>query len=155
MFCIELFSQSGRRGCKRFRTTWPSPSRLGKNVLMLEDRRRNRSTDPAVALYYQLALAKKHSSVELLVLTDRAGVLVAGVGPWAACEELAAFTPFLAETDDLIEGGVDKRLLDETIVIPVHADGMDLLLSARGPKESHGVVHTVATGVKRILSEAA
>jgi hypothetical protein len=59
------------------------------------DRRKKRSSDPLVALHYQLSLARAEGELETIVLADPSGVVVAGAGSWAACEELAAYAPLL------------------------------------------------------------
>jgi hypothetical protein len=62
-----------------------------------EDRRRRRSPDPLVALHYQLSQARRDASLDTLVVADGSGVVVAGAGSWASCEELAAFAPLMFE----------------------------------------------------------
>ena len=62
-----------------------------------EERRKQRSTDPLVALHYQLAQSKTRSSVEAIVLADPSGVVVAGAGSWVVCEELAAYAPLFSQ----------------------------------------------------------
>ena len=61
------------------------------------ERRKQRSTDPIIALHYQLQAVRAEASLDALVLVDDAGCLVAGAGAWPVCEELAAFAPFLAD----------------------------------------------------------
>ena len=61
------------------------------------ERRRRRSPDPLVALHYQLSQARRDASLDTLVVADGSGVVVAGAGSWAACEELAAFAPLMFE----------------------------------------------------------
>ena len=62
-----------------------------------QDRRKQRSTDPLVALHYQLAQSKLRSAAEAIVLADGAGVVVAGAGSWVICEELAAYAPLFSQ----------------------------------------------------------
>src|SRR5258708_7737843 len=62
-----------------------------------EDRRRQRSDDPLVALHYQLTHARRDGRLEAVVVADDWGVVLAGAGAWAACEELAAYAPLLAQ----------------------------------------------------------
>ena len=64
---------------------------------MNEDRRRRRSPDPLVALHYQLSQARRDAALDTLVVADGSGVVVAGAGSWASCEELAAFAPLMFE----------------------------------------------------------
>ena len=62
-----------------------------------EDRRRRRSPDPLVALHYQLSQTRRDAALDTLVVADGSGVVVAGAGSWASCEELAAFAPLMFE----------------------------------------------------------
>src|SRR5215472_11586768 len=64
---------------------------------LCRERRHQRSNDPLVALHYQLAQAGREGKVDAMVVADDSGVLVAGAGPWASCEELAAYAPLLAQ----------------------------------------------------------
>src|SRR5262249_3997345 len=86
--------------------TWPSAAGRAKLVPMMtsglpapapSERRRRRSDDPLVALHYQLAHARQEGQLEAIVVADDAGVVVAGAGAWATCEELAAYAPILAQ----------------------------------------------------------
>ena len=62
-----------------------------------EERRRRRSPDPLVALHYQLSQTRRDAALDTLVVADGSGVVVAGAGSWASCEELAAFAPLMFE----------------------------------------------------------
>src|SRR5580765_6488017 len=62
-----------------------------------QERRRRRSPDPLVALHYQLTQARRDAALDTLVVADGSGVVVAGAGSWASCEELAAFAPLMFE----------------------------------------------------------
>src|ERR1019366_6378322 len=86
-------------GPNGFRRSWPGRGACRTMVPMsfLEDRRRKRSDDPLVALHYQLAQARQEGRLEAIVIADDAGVVVAGAGAWAVCEELAAYAPLLAQ----------------------------------------------------------
>src|SRR5215472_4561954 len=68
-----------------------------RSMTVLEDRRRKRSRDPLVALHYQLAHARSEGRLEAIVVADDSGVVVAGAGAWAVCEELAAYAPLLVQ----------------------------------------------------------
>ena len=72
-------------------------TRHGTIRLMNEDRRRRRSPDPLVALHYQLSQTRRDAALDTLVVADGSGVVVAGAGSWASCEELAAFAPLMFE----------------------------------------------------------
>jgi len=64
---------------------------------MESDRRRRRSPDPLVALHYQLSSIRHEGALDTVVVADNSGVVVAGAGSWASCEELAAFAPLMFE----------------------------------------------------------
>ena len=61
------------------------------------ERRRRRSPDPLVALHYQLSSVRRDGALDTVVVADGSGVVVAGAGSWASCEELAAFAPLMFE----------------------------------------------------------
>jgi hypothetical protein len=123
----------------------------------LEERRRKRSIDPLIALHYQLAYARQGGRLDAIVVADPSGVMVAGAGSWAACEELAAYAPLLASSDGMnpttasrVEGmrrQVDVRRLD--------VDGQEMLLCARGGAMRDVFLAQAAGGVARILRPAA
>ena len=95
----------------------------------LIDRRKRRSSDPVVALHYQLEAIRKETSLDALVLADETGCLVAGAGAWPLCEELAGYAP-------LLESGVDVTRLGTGAPAVVHAfelGGVKALLCAQGP----------------------
>src|SRR5579863_4613643 len=101
----------------------------------LEDRRRKRSVDPLVALHYKLAYARKNGSLDAIVVADGSGVMVAGAGSWATCEELAAYAPLLAEAPDAMSGVTASRVESmrrQVDVKRLEVDGQEVLLCARG-----------------------
>ncbi|WP_394849256.1 hypothetical protein LZC95_17640 [Pendulispora brunnea] len=135
-------------------------------MLQTEDRRRKRSSDPLIALHYQLSHARSDGSLETLVLADPSGVVVAGAGSWAACEELAAYAPLFAriprpETQSSTEDGSMSRILamrSEVEVRELTISGQNVFLCARGHSEG-GAAATLAMdhaaqGISRILSAA-
>src|SRR5258706_11528759 len=79
-----------------------------------DDRRRKRSTDPLVALHYQLAHARHDGQLEAIVVADTSGVVVAGAGSWAVCEELAAYAPLLAQKSGAVGVWNEPGLLGES-----------------------------------------
>lgn len=114
-----------------------------------EERRKQRSTDPLVALHYQLSQTRSRSSVEAIVLADASGVVVAGAGAWAVCEELAAYAP-LFEQDEVptrvasLRGDCDVR--------HVQANGQPMLLCAMGKQAARSeAAEAASAGVARIL----
>jgi hypothetical protein len=125
----------------------------------LEDRRRKRSTDPLVALHYQLSHARSEGRLDAIVVADDAGLVVAGAGAWAVCEELAAYAPLLAEGVWSEPGATGpsrmSELRTEVDVQPVDVDGQTVLVCARGGMLRSLAMEQAARGVARILKRAA
>lgn len=118
---------------------------------VVTDRRKQRSSDPLVALHYQLAQSRSRSSVEALVLADTSGVVVAGAGSWVVCEELAAYAPLFAQD----AAGLPPRvatLRAECEVREMTAGGQPMLLCALGKTAARALAtETASRGVVRIL----
>jgi len=128
---------------------------------MTDERRQKRSQDPLIALHYQLAYARHDGDLDALVLADPSGVVVAGAGAWAVCEELAAYAPLFAqELPD--SGGASDRMSElrgEVEVRSMRVDGIEVFLCARGGgargERSRGTSMKLAeAGVSRILRAA-
>ncbi len=99
------------------------------------ERRTRRSTDPLVALHYQLAAARARGELDAIVVADTSGVVVAGAGSWPTCEEIAAFAPLLADgawasMSDAVSSRVEW-LRREVEVRTVSIGEQDVLLCAR------------------------
>jgi len=129
---------------------------------IVEERRRKRSEDPLVALHYQLSNARKEGRLDAIVVADDSGIVVAGVGSWAVCEELAAYAPLLAEgvwnePGARPAGGTVRmtELRTEVDVQPVQVEGQTVLLCARGGRLRGKTMERAAIGVARILKRAA
>jgi hypothetical protein len=126
---------------------------------LAEDRRRKRSNDPLVALHYQLSHARSEGHLETIVVADDAGLVVAGAGPWAACEELAAYAPLLVQSGWHEPAKTARSRVDEIRedvgVQPVDVDGQTVLLCARGGKTQPATMDKTARAVARILRKAA
>ncbi len=118
------------------------------------DRRKQRSTDPLVALHYQLAQSKSYSTAEAIVLADTSGVVVAGAGSWVICEELAAYAPLFSQA----AAGLPDRvasLREECEVREMTAGGQPMLLCAMGKSGARTRAADLASpGVVRILEAA-
>lgn len=139
------------------------------SMSFLEERRRKRSDDPLVALHYQLSHARSEGRLDAIVVADDSGVVVAGAGAWAVCEELAAYAPLLAQGVWSEPGAVRpsrmSELRTEVDVQPVDVEGQTVLVCARGSKqEGRGgrgdpfrllALEQAARGVARILKRAA
>jgi hypothetical protein len=128
-------------------------------TISVDDRRRKRSNDPLIALHYQLARARSEGRFDALVVADGSGVVVAGAGAWATCEELAAYAPLLAQ-GQWTEPGLDDtsrvaELRCEVDIQPVDVDGQTVLLCARGGPRRTDAMDRAAAGVARILRVAA
>jgi hypothetical protein len=124
----------------------------------LEERRRKRSHDPLIALHYQLAYARSDGRLDAIVVADASGVMVAGAGAWATCEELAAYAPLLAEAPDAMNSTTASRvesLRRQVDVKRMRVDGQEVLLCARGGAMRTLSLDQAAFGVARILRPAA
>ena len=125
----------------------------------LEDRRRRRSEDPLIALHYQLSHARHDGELEAIVLADTSGVVVAGAGAWAVCEELAAYAPLMVQGVVWNEPGVGASarmaaLSTEVDVVPMDVDGVEVYLCARGGGVRGASMARAAKGISRILKAA-
>jgi len=123
------------------------------------DRRQNRSDDPLVALHYQLAQTRREGRLDAIVVADYSGIVVAGAGGWAVCEELAAYAPLLAHgvwsEPGLGEGSRIAELRTDVEVRPVDIEGHMVLLCARGGGTRGTAMEKAAEGVARILTSGA
>ncbi|MBL8608247.1 MAG: hypothetical protein JNL38_13065 [Myxococcales bacterium] len=124
----------------------------------LEERRSRRSTDPLVALHYQLASTRTDGELDAIVVADVSGVVVAGAGSWAACEELAAYAPFFEED---VEAGASasvshrvSTLRGEVEVRRLCLGSSDVLVCARGGAARRASLERAVAGVTRILRAA-
>jgi hypothetical protein len=122
------------------------------------ERRQKRSNDPLIALHYQLSHARNDGDLEAIVLADTSGVVVAGAGSWAACEELAAYAPLLAQGVWTEPGSsISSRVASlrmEVEVQAVNVDGQEVYLCARGGWKRTQMIERAAEGVSRILRAA-
>ena len=122
-----------------------------------EDRRQRRSVDPLVALHYQLSQARTNGSLDAIVVADASGVVVAGAGSWAACEELAAYAPLLVRGSDSLSADASRIevLRKETAVTSFEIDEQEVLVCVRGGQQRMSSLEAAAFGVERILRAAA
>lgn len=122
-----------------------------------EDRRRRRSVDPLVALHYQLAHARAEGAQDAIVVADASGVVVAGAGSWAACEELAAYAPLLASGGSVPSADASRIsvLRGETAVTSFEVDNQEVLVCVRGGAGRGRTLEAAAFGAARILRAAA
>ncbi len=121
------------------------------------ERRARRSTDPLVALHYQLASTRTDGELDAIVVADASGVVVAGAGSWAACEELAAYAPFFEDDLGGASASVSHRVsaLRSTVeVARVRLDTTDVLVCARGGAQRRASLERAVAGISRILRAA-
>jgi hypothetical protein len=125
----------------------------------MDDRRRRRSSDPLVALHYQLSSARARADLDAIVVADPSGVVVAGAGSWPVCEELAAYAPLLAEgawacelTSPQISSRVEE-LRREVDVRSVFIGHQEVLLCAKQRTRTEAIERIEAS--ERGLAEAA
>lgn len=134
----------------------------------MDDRRQRRSSDPLVALHYQLSSARTRGDLDAIVVADPSGVVVAGAGSWPVCEELAAYAPLLADGDwASMSTQVSSRveaLRREVAVRSVSIGGQEVLLCTRQRRRAEAVeaieassreVDAAARGITRILTSVA
>jgi hypothetical protein len=136
-------------------------------MMDFEERRRERSTDPLIALHYQLDRARRENQLSTVVVADGCGLVLAGAGTWAACEELAAYAPLFLGG---VERGAGSRMMemsDKVEVQQVTVDGQTLLLCSRGaagggvtrdePQSRHrrGATGAGTTAMKRVAEGVA
>lgn len=134
----------------------------------IADRRRRRSSDPLVALHYQLSSTKTRSDLDAIVVADPSGVVVAGAGSWPVCEELAAYAPLLrdgawASASDPVSSRMES-LRREIDVRSVSIGGQEVLLCTRQKRRADAIeaaeasnreLDAAARGVSRILTGVA
>lgn len=120
------------------------------------ERRSKRSDDVVTALHYQLSRVRAEAELETLVLVDESGCLIAGAGAWHTCEELAAFTPLLAEprvdlTSEL--RGRMREVASDSDVRSLSVGGASALLcgSGGGSRRVEALARA-ARGCERILA---
>jgi hypothetical protein len=133
---------------------------------MDRDRRKRRSSDPLVALHYQLSSTRTRGDLDAIVVADPSGVVVAGAGSWPVCEELAAYAPLLADggwasMSDQVTSRVEA-LRREVDVRLVSVGGQDVLLCARQKRrplefssDRDPNLEDAARAISRILTTAA
>jgi hypothetical protein len=126
------------------------------------ERRRRRSGDPLIALHYQLSQARWRGELDAIVVADASGVVVAGAGSWAACEEIAAYAPLLARRSPEAapepppsEGSRVEALRREVLVTTLEVDDQEMLICVRGGESPSASLAQAVFGVARILGAAA
>lgn len=117
--------------------------------MIADERRRRRSPDPLIALHYQLSTIRQEGGLDTVVVADGSGIVVAGAGSWAACEELAAYAPLVVRGD---------LTAARVLVRDVDVDGDRVLLCARAASDVNeagsAALGRAAAGISRILRAA-
>ncbi len=86
------------------------------------------------------------------MLADDSGVVVAGAGSWALCEEMAAYAPLVAD------GTMPRGVLANVTVHAFAIDGQRVYLCTRGlasGQKCDDAVEEAMRAVSRILSAKA
>lgn len=118
----------------------------------LSDRRQNRSADRSVALRYQLQHTLERGSLEALVLTDAAGIVIADSGDPAMCAELGAMAPLMMRAVGRLPESPLLRGAD-IYVRTMRLHGQELYLaSAGGNVARDALLSDSVRGVARILA---
>ena len=105
------------------------------------ERRVNRSTDPVVALGLLLDGARRLGGYSAVAVADPSGLLVAGSGHYADCEELAAHAP--------LNPGANAPEAARQQVHAVQVDGVQVLVAVKSLGRAD--LGAVADGCARIL----
>lgn len=119
--------------------------------MRLVERRMQRSERRDLALRYQIEHARGQARLEALVLADDAGIVIAGSGDDAVCEELAAIAPLMSRSlgmpmPPLLRGA-------DVAVRTVRVHGQRLFLaSVGGTVARDALLSTSLRGVERILA---
>ena len=111
-------------------------------------------TDPLAMLSRLLDAARDAAGLDVLAVADDRGLLIAGAGSWANCEELAAHAPFLDEYEVAANDTVPTRLdvlARRSEVRRVTIDGMQVYVCGEGDNAKQGIAGATET-CRRILN---
>ncbi|HEX4338047.1 MAG TPA: hypothetical protein VH062_19190 [Polyangiaceae bacterium] len=116
------------------------------------DRRRDRTDSPLVALSRCFESARRRAGLGALVLADVSGLVIAGAGPAAVCDELAALGAASAPrpANDTVPCRLDvlSRSLE---VRRLRIDGIEVLLCTEGDTDDVEPLAEAVAGCQRIL----
>jgi hypothetical protein len=121
---------------------------------MVEERRRNRSSEPSMALKLQLEASAARAGFSSLALAEEHGLVVASAGEASESEEVAALSPQFASACELWHGTVATESGEKMLTIAaVRAPAGPLFLTAVGGNRREIVPELVRSGqgVCRIL----
>lgn len=117
------------------------------------ERRQRRTSDLFLALHYLLANQRERAGMNLALLSDEDGLLIAFDGDSEACEEYAAYAPFIARGESYV---IDSRKLANVSAhaFSINGHAMYLLLRGEGDDVSSAAcVIAAISGAARILTE--
>ena len=123
--------------------------------MIKRERRRFRSSNPTLALTYQLDVARRAADADAMVLSDEHGMCVAQAGDADSCWEVAARLPILSRKAGDFEGVLlDAGRQIMVAMRRVMVSGTELYLAILGATESRvtPVMDRSAAGVARILA---
>lgn len=123
---------------RRANPTGVSPSNRHPNP----ERRRHRSQNMEKALGLLLDAARRRQGYAALAVADESGLLVAGSGHFAECEELAAYAPLTSQPRPR---GQQRREVQSLTV-----DGVSVLVTGVDAREPG--LDAVVAGCQRILA---
>jgi hypothetical protein len=109
--------------------------------------------DPLLALSRLLDEARERTGIASLAVADDWGLLIAGAGSWANCEELAARAPLLARAEVAANDTIPTRLdvlARRSEVRRVTIDGMRVFICGEGDNAAQAVAGATRS-VERIL----
>jgi len=109
--------------------------------------------DPLATLSHLLDQAREQAGISALAVADDVGLLIAGAGSWASCEELAARAPLLPESTVAANDTMPTRLdvlARRSEVRRITIDGMRVFVCGEGEHAAEAVADATAS-VRRIL----
>jgi hypothetical protein len=116
------------------------------------ERRRDRTDSPLIALSRCFESARRRAGLGALVLADVSGLVIAGAGPAAVCDELAALgaANWTKPANDTVPCRLDviTRSLE---VRRLRIDGIEVLLCTEGESEDAEPLAEAMAGCQRIL----
>jgi hypothetical protein len=122
-----------------------------------EDRRVARSQDPLVALSRSFESARRRGRFDALVLAEESGLAIAGAGPAAVCDDLAARAAVLCAgrpANDTVPSRLDV-VTRALAVRRLRIDGIEVLLCATGDgRPEERPLADAAAACERILASA-
>jgi len=122
-------------------------------MLAFHERRKRRSEITEEALTLQLDASARRSGVDYMVLADHQGLVIARSRDTGEAEEVAAYSPFLADSRSWAGRLPCERGPRDTTIAPFRLGGQSLYLCAVGSQSKRvgGEILQAQCGVRRIL----